>query len=111
VIFIIETILLTLLIGIIAGTIDVLPMLKMKLDKHASLSAFTFYLIMPFIIFNLTLLENVWWIKGGIISLALSLPIIILVAKENKMGALPIAIMAVVLGTLIGIAGHFLGLM
>jgi len=106
-----ETILLTLLIGVIVGTIDVLPMLKMKLDKYASLSAFTFYLIMPFIIFNLNLLENLWWIKGGIISLILSIPIIILVVKEDKMGALPIAIMAVVLGTFIGVAGHFLGLM
>jgi len=106
-----ETILLTLLIGIIAGAIDVLPMLKMKLDKHASLSAFTFYLIMPFIIFNLNLLENLWWIKGGIISLILSLPIIILVAKEDKMGILPITIMAIVLGTFIGVTGHFLGLM
>ena len=106
-----ETILLTLLIGIIAGAIDVLPMLKMKLDKHASLSAFTFYLIMPFIIFNLNLLENLWLIKGGIISLILSIPIIILVAKEDKRGILPIAIMAIVLGTFIGVTGHFLGLM
>ena len=106
-----ETILLTLLIGIIVGIIDVLPMIKMNLDKYASLSAFTFYLIMPFIIFNLSLLENIWWIKGGIVTLLLSLPIIILVAKEDKMGAIPIAIMSVVLGTLIGFAGHFLGLM
>jgi len=98
------------LVGVIAGIIDVLPMLKMKLDKYASLSAFTFYLIMPFIIFNLNLLENIWWIKGGIISLALSIPIIILVAKEDKMGVLPIAIMAIVLGTFIGVAGYFLGL-
>ena len=98
------------MVGVIAGIIDVLPMLKMKLDKYASLSAFTFYLIMPFIIFNLNLLENIWWIKGGIISLALSIPIIILVAKEDKMGVLPIAIMAIVLGTFIGVAGYFLGL-
>ncbi|MDR2966532.1 MAG: hypothetical protein LBU74_01135 [Methanobacteriaceae archaeon] len=83
----------------------------MKLDKYASLSAFTFYLTMPFIIFNLNLLENIWWIKGGIVSLVLALPIIITVAKEDKMGTIPIAIMAVVLGTFIGVAGHFLGLM
>ena len=86
-------------------------MIKMKLDKYATLSAFIFYLIMPFIIFNLNLLENVWWIKGGIVSLALSLPIIILVAKEDKTSTIPIAIMAIVLGTLIGLIGHFLGLM
>ena len=106
-----ETILLTLLIGIIVGIIDVLPMIKMNLDKYASLSAFVFYLIIPFIIFNLNFLENLWWIKGGLLTLILSLPVIILVIKEDKMGAIPIAVMAIVLGTLIGVSGHFLGLM
>jgi hypothetical protein len=106
-----KTILLTLLIGAIAGIIDVLPMIKMKLDKHASLSAFTFYFIMPFIIFNLNLLENFWWIKGAIISLVLSIPTIIIVVKEDKMAILPMTIMAIVLGTFIGVTGYFLGLM
>lgn len=32
--------LLTLLIGIVAGVIDVLPMIKMKADRYSTLSAF-----------------------------------------------------------------------
>ena len=50
-----KTILLTLLIGILAGILDILPMVKRKLDKHSILSAFVFYLIMPFIILNIDL--------------------------------------------------------
>ncbi len=45
--------LLTLLIGIIAGVVDVLPMIKMKVDKYSCLSAFVYYLIIPFIIFEI----------------------------------------------------------
>lgn len=61
-----KTILLTALIGIIAGIIDVLPMVKMNLDRYAIFSAFIFYFIMPFIIFNTELFGIVWWLKGGV---------------------------------------------
>ena len=102
--------LLTLLIGIVAGTIDILPMVKMKLDKYALSSAFAFYFIMPFIIFNLDLLNNLWWLKGGLITIVLSIPTTILASKADKKAIIPISIMAVVLGTGIGIAGHYLGI-
>ena len=42
--------LLTLLIGIVAGVIDVLPMIKMKVDKYSCISAFVYYAIVPFVI-------------------------------------------------------------
>ena len=106
-----KELLLTMLVGSIIGIIDIAPMIKMKVDKHATLSAFTFYFIMPFIIFNLNILDNLWWLKGGLICLVLELPILVLVAKEDKKGIIPISIMAIVLGTLIGVAGHFLGIM
>jgi len=104
-------ILLTLLIGVIAGVIDILPMIKMKLDRYALLSAFSFYFIMPFIIFNLGILENPWWLKGGIITLILSIPTTVLASKADKKAIIPISIMAVVLGTLVGVSGHYLGIM
>jgi len=97
----------TLLIGVVFGTIDILPMLKMKLDKSAMLSAFVFYLIMPFIIYNTDLFGMPWLLKGGVITLLLALPVIILVAKDGWKAAIPIAAMSVVLGTLIGAAGEF----
>ena len=101
----------TLLIGAVAGTIDILPMIKMKLDKYALSSAFTFYFVMPFIIFNLAFLDNLWWLKGGLITIVLSIPTTILASKADKKAIIPISMMAIVLGTAISAAGHFLGIM
>ena len=106
-----RNILFTVLIGCIVGLIDILPMLKMKLDKYAISSAFMFYFIMPFIIFNIKILENLWWIKGGIITLVLSIPTIIIISKADRKSIIPIASMAIILGTLIGIAGYYLNIM
>ena len=106
-----RNILFTVLIGCVVGLIDILPMLKMKLDKYAISSAFMFYFIMPFIIFNIKILENLWWIKGGIITLVLSIPTIIIISKADKKSILPIASMAIILGSLIGIAGYYLNIM
>ncbi len=103
-----KTILLTALVGIIAGVFDILPMIKMKLDKYAIFSAFIFYFIMPFIIFNTELFGMVWWLKGGVITLALALPVIIIVSREDKKSIPPMVVMSIVLGTLLGIAGHLI---
>lgn len=102
-----KTILLTALIGVIAGIIDILPMVKMKLDKYSISSAFIFYFIMPFIIFNINLFGMPWWLKGGVIALALAIPVIIIAGKEDKKSIPPMVVMSAVLGTLIGVAGHF----
>lgn len=103
-----KEILITLLIGIIAGVIDVLPMIKMKLDKYSITSAFVHYIIASFIIFNTGLFGVAWWLKGGIITLLLAIPIIILVAKDDKKSVLPMTIISIVLGSLMGIASHLL---
>jgi len=98
---------LTLLTGLVFGVIDILPMIRMKLDKSAILSAFVFYLFVPFIIYNTNLFGMAWWLKGGVITLLLALPVIILVAKEGFGGAIPIIAMSIILGTLIGVVGRF----
>lgn len=90
------------------GAIDILPMIKMKLDRHSIASAFIFYFILPFVILDIDLFGLAWWLKGGVTGLAMALPIIIMVAEEDKKSAPPMLIMSAVLGTLIGIAGHFL---
>lgn len=100
--------LLTLLTGMVFGSIDILPMIKMKLDKFSIISAFVFYLIAPFIIYNTNLFGMPWWLKGGGITLLLALPVVIIVAKDGIKSAMPIAIMSIVLGTLIGLVGRFL---
>lgn len=103
--------LLTLLIGIIAGVIDILPMIKMKVDKHAILSAFVYYLVLPFVIFKINWFSNLWWLRGGVVAILMAIPIIILVAKEDKKSPIAMTIMSIVLGSIIGVAGHFLNLM
>lgn len=103
-----QTLLVTLLIGVVAGLIDILPMLKMKLDKFSIASAYVFYLTMPFIIFNTDLFGMPWWLKGGVLTLVLALPVMILVTKEGVKTVVPIAAMSVILGTLIGASGHWL---
>lgn len=102
--------LLTLLIGVIAGIIDVLPMIKMKVDKYACLSAFAFYVLIPFIIFGVNWFNKLWWLKGGIITFLMAIPVIILVFKEDKKSPLAMTIMSILLGSIIGIVGHFLNL-
>ena len=97
----------TLLIGIVAGAIDVLPMIKMKLDRHSIASAFVFYLILPFVILNIDLYGLAWWIKGGVTGLALALPVVILVSGEDKKSVPPMVVMSAV-GTGISAAGHFI---
>ena len=98
---------LTLLIGILAGAIDVLPMLRMKLGRASIFSAFVHYLIAPFIILN-TRLFALWWLNGAVIGLLLAIPTTILVAKDDKKSAPPMVITSIVLGTLIALAGHYL---
>lgn len=97
-----------LLIGIVAGFIDVLPMLKMKLDKHSISSAFLFYLFLPFVILNVNLFGMVWWLKGALVAVMMAIPVIIIVSKTDKKSILPMVINAIVLGTVISIAGHLL---
>ena len=103
--------LLTLLIGVVAGTLDVLPMIKMKVDKYSCLSAFIYYLILPFVIFGINWFGNLWWLRGGVVAILMAIPVIILVAKEDKKSPVAMTIMSIVLGTIIGVTGHFLNLM
>ena len=97
----------TLATGMVFGIIDILPMIKMKLDKSAIISAFVFYLIVPFIVYNTNLFNMPWWLKGGVITLLLALPVIILVAKDGFSAAIPVIAMSIILGTLIGVTGRF----
>lgn len=103
-----RTLLISIIIGLAAGVIDIIPMLIQKLEKRAVISAFLQYFFVSIIIVNIDLPGIAWWLQGGIISLALALPVIIIVSGKDKLAVPIIASMSVVLGTLISIAGHFL---
>lgn len=102
-----KEILVTAFIGIIIGAIDVLPMIKMKLDKYSIISAFVFYFTLPFIIMNTDLYGLLWWIKGGLIGFMLALPVIIMVAKDDKNSVPPMLIMSTVLGIVVSAIDYF----
>lgn len=97
------------IIGLIAGLIDVIPMLIRKLDKRDSISAFIHYfalgLIIPFVNWEMTP-----WIKGIIIALLTSIPIMIIVYPKDKKAIIPMVLFSLILGAGIGIAGaKFIG--
>jgi len=103
-----DTLLLSVIIGLVAGTIDIIPMIIQKLDKRATISAFLQYFFVSIIIVNIDLPHIAWWLQGGLISVALTLPVVVIVSKQDKKAVPIILSMALILGTLIGIAGHFL---
>jgi hypothetical protein len=97
------------IIGLVAGLIDVIPMLIRKLDKRDSISAFIHYfalgLIIPFVNWEMTP-----WIKGIIIALLTSIPIMIIVYPKDKKAIIPMVLFSLILGAGIGIAGaKFIG--
>lgn len=97
--------LIPLLIGIVAGTIDILPMMIQQLDKYSIRSAFVFHLIMPLIIYHLGIAIP-WWIKGGLVYLVCSIPILLLVSKDDKKSVPIIAVTSTVIGTIVGVVLH-----
>ncbi|MDZ7723603.1 MAG: hypothetical protein U5R06_12575 [candidate division KSB1 bacterium] len=101
--------LIAIIIGLIAGMIDIIPMIIMKLEKSASISAFVHYfalgLIIPFVDWGIEP-----WIKGIVIALLTAIPIMIIVFPKDKKAIIPMIIFSLILGAGIGIAGaKFIG--
>ena len=96
-----------LLIGIGFGVIDVIPMIKKKLSRYSVASAFAFHVIMPVILVHLSLVLW-WWIKGGIVYLICALPLVLLIAKDEKKSVPIVLGSSFVIGTVAGIILHFI---
>ena len=102
-------ILIALTIGIVAGIIDVVPMIIQKMEKTANLSAFAHWvvlgLIIPFVSWDIAP-----WLKGLIIAEISAIPILFIVAVKDKKAILPITVMSAILGIAVAIAGKaFIG--
>jgi len=96
-------------IGLIAGLIDIIPMILRKLDKRDTISAFVHYfslgLIIPFVNCGITP-----WIKGIVIAITTALPFMIIVYPKDKKAIIPMIVFSLILGAGIGIAGaKFIG--
>ena len=104
-----NNILIALTIGIIAGIIDVVPMIIKKLDKVSNLSAFAHWvilgLIIPFVDWNIEP-----WLKGLILGELSAIPIMIMVYPKDKKALIPMIIFSAILGVGVAIAGaKFIG--
>ncbi len=99
-----NNILIALVIGIAAGTIDVLPMIFQKLNKIAIYSAFVHWvvlgLIIPFVNWEIAA-----WLKGLIIGELTLLPILIIVSQNEKKAYIPMILFSGILGIGVAVAG------
>ena len=85
-------------------------MILQKLDRHATVSAFVQWVVLGIVITHVHIGGLDGWLKGLVIALLLTLPILIIVAKDDKKAIVPILAMTAILGSLVGLAGGLLGL-
>jgi CHASE2 domain-containing sensor protein len=88
-------------IGIIAGILDVIPMILQKLTWDANLSAFSMWVIIGFILAISELKLNGIF-KGIMISFLILLPSAILIGWKEPISLVPISVMTLILGSLLG---------
>jgi hypothetical protein len=87
-----------LVLGTGAGVIDIIPMIIQKLDKYSTISAFVQWLVLGFVITFIKIPGVDGWLNGLITAVLLSLPIIIIVMKNDPKSILIILFMSALLG-------------
>ena len=90
-----------ILLGIVAGIIDVIPMIIKKLTWDANISAFTMWIVVGFFISAIYI--NIQPIVEGILIALLTLmPCAILIGWKEPKSLIPILVMTILLGGLLG---------
>ena len=87
--------------GVIAGIIDVVPMIIQKLTWDANLSAFSMWVVVGFIL-SITKINLKPILKGLLISFLILLPTAIIIGWQEPISLFPISIMTLILGGLLG---------
>ncbi|MFA6169636.1 MAG: hypothetical protein WCW67_01815 [Candidatus Margulisiibacteriota bacterium] len=90
-----------LLFGVIAGCVDVLPMVAQGLSWDADLSAFSLWVVAGLLISTSELRLNSI-LKGLLISYLLALPVYIIVGAKEPFSLIPMTIMTAILGGILG---------
>ncbi len=92
-----------LMIGVIAGIIDVIPMMVQKLTWDANLSAFSLWIVVGFMLATSNLrLPPV--VKGVVIAFLCLFPSLFIIGWNNPLSLIPIFVMTLILGALVGFA-------
>jgi drug/metabolite transporter (DMT)-like permease len=96
-----KTILIGILLGIAAGIIDVIPMIMKKLTWDANISAFLMWVIVGFFITTIDLSMNPI-VKGILVAFLVLTPCAILIGWKEPKSLIPIIVMTLILGGLLG---------
>ena len=96
-----------ILFGVLAGLIDITPMLLAKMNWDANLSAFTLWVVVGFFTAAVELKINPV-LKGLLIAFLTLLPSAVLIAGIQPVSLIPVTIMTVILGSAVGfLVGKF----
>ena len=90
-----------LLIGAVAGVIDVIPMLMQKLSWDANLSAFAMWVVVGYLVSAVDLKINSV-LKGILIAFLALLPTAIIIGAKEPVSLIPIGVMTLILGAGVG---------
>ena len=91
-----------IILGSIAGIVDVIPMIIQKLTWDANISAFIMWIVVGFLIATVDIkIKPV--LKGVLIAFLVLLPSAILIGWEEPISLIPITIMTLILGSLLGL--------
>ena len=96
-----KTIIIGIILGIAAGIIDVIPMIIKKLTWDANISAFLMWVIVGFFIATIDLNMNPI-LKGILISFLVLGPCAVLIGWKEPKSLIPIFVMTLILGGLLG---------
>ena len=93
-------------LGAIAGIIDVIPMIIQKLTWDANIAAFSMWVVVGLFI-SLIDLKIFSGLKGIVIAFIILLPSAILIGWKEPISLIPISIMTLILGFLLGLIIEF----
>ena len=96
-----QKLLVSLLIGFLAAIIDITPGVIRGIDLRITLTGFSFWVLMgPTIAFISLPMKD--WLKGLVVASLLSIPGTILMSLVDPSTVLPIFLLALALGSLVG---------
>jgi len=97
-----KTIIIGIILGTAAGIIDVIPMIIKKLTWDANISAFLMWVIVGFLIATTNLNMNPI-LKGILIAFLVLTPCAVLIGWKEPKSLIPIFVMTLILGGLLGL--------
>ena len=90
-----------ILLGAAAGIVDVIPMALQNLSWDANVSAFTLWVVSGYLIASSDI-KTRGYLKGLFISFLVLAPSAVLIGANEPLSLVPIAVMTLILGSLLG---------